>query len=299
MYIKTKNLIIALLIAVVLLLSVSLPVAAISLDEYFSLDFSSDFSTTEVTGDETFTVVITGEAVCTQDLPSPYKLASQARITGQVVAANEDTGETYTISDPYSLTIDPFPTHAGDTAGDSRTVSLQFPDEAESGTYEITGAVTQAKVKAAVWLTVTEYLPSSQYLGQVVYTSSGSSADDDDDNGGGSADDDPSQTASPVSSSLPVSASAASPAPVSGAENTSAGSTSTSAVSTLPASSPVSSQNAASSSLPAASSGDSKSNLPSGSAGSESSSPDWGFIAALVAVIVLCSVVIIIILRRR
>lgn len=192
--IRFKNLILALILALILLFPLNIPASALSLDEFFSISYSAQFSSTSVTENTPFTVTVTGTASCTKDLTAPYNWVTQARITGRIVGINQATGNKVTLNPSYILIITPFPTKAGQSSSDSQTLNLQFPAEAGPGTYRVEGELIEGKVEAVFWLTVTEYLPPTKVLGTVSYTAAGSPG-----GGGGGSIPSPSPTNAPTS----------------------------------------------------------------------------------------------------
>lgn len=157
----------ALILAVSLWLGSPSPTAAQSVEEYFRFDYDPVvFDKNEIHGAETFNMTISGRAVCTRDLPVSVK---EANITSRVVAEHKVTGARVILNSSYTITINPFPSKEGDITEISQVVPLQFPGEAESGDYNVTGEIIEAKVKIGFGVDVTEYLPQSQHMGTVKY----------------------------------------------------------------------------------------------------------------------------------
>jgi len=143
------------------------PVFALSLNDYFSYSYNVEFSETDIRGSEVFYATVEGTATCKEDLPLAV---SEARITGRIIAEHQDSGAKVTLNSSYSVTIDPFPSEAGETSQASTDVSLIFPGRNESGIYDIVAELIEAEVKVlGVWVDVTSYLPSSQVLGSITY----------------------------------------------------------------------------------------------------------------------------------
>ena len=152
---------IALVLAILLCLIGSPPAAAQIAEEYFQISYEPvSFSKTEIHGDEVFTATIQGRATCTKDLPMS---ASEARITGHVIAEHTVSGTTVTLNSSYTTTISPFPDKAGDTIDLSEVIYLQFPNQGESGDYDVIFKNDEAKIKVFLgWVPVTSYLPEDQ-----------------------------------------------------------------------------------------------------------------------------------------
>ncbi len=159
----------------------SKPAAALSVEDYFTFSYVVEFSKTRVEEGEAFQATVTVEATCTKDLPLS---ASEASITGRIIAEHQASGARVTLNPNYSANIKPLPSKKGDTAQVSKVIALQFPQGSQSGTYSVVGELIKAQVKVlSVWIEVTDYLPASQKvqtIGSVTYIS-----DNSDDGGGG------------------------------------------------------------------------------------------------------------------
>ncbi len=162
---------VALILALCLVPIGSSPVAAldtVSVGGYFEITYEPvEFSKTEINGNEIFYATVEAEATCTNDLPLPV---TEARITARVTAEHQVSGAKVTLKPSYTVTISPFPNKKGETSSESVVVSLQFPEESQSGTYSVVGESIEARVNTLIgWLTVTSYLPPSQVMGSVTY----------------------------------------------------------------------------------------------------------------------------------
>ncbi|MFC2038520.1 hypothetical protein ACFLUG_01975 [Chloroflexota bacterium] len=158
---------------IALCLVVALPGTALaqSLSEYFSLSYTTQLSSSRIEGSTTFTANISGTATCIKNFPIS---ASDASITGRIVAVNQDTDETVTLNPAYTLTIDPFPKDIGESTSTLVTVSLQFPASAPAGTYTIKAELVDAQVSVfGVGVSVSAFLPAEQEIGTVTFTLSG------------------------------------------------------------------------------------------------------------------------------
>ncbi len=162
------RLITALILALCLVPISSNPVVAQSPQDYFSFSYDVEFSKTEIEGSEVFYSTITVVATCTNDFPVS---ASEASITGRIIAEHQASGTEVTLNSSYTITIKPFPNQKGETTESSVVIPLQFPQGSQSGTYSVVGELIEAKVKAIFWLPVTAFLPSSQTVGSVTYVS--------------------------------------------------------------------------------------------------------------------------------
>ncbi len=172
------RLIIALILALCLVPISSNPVVALSVGDYFTYSYEVEFSKTEIEGSEVFYATVTATANCTNDFP-----ASEALITGRIIAEHQASGTEVTLNSSYTVTISPFPSQEGETTQSTVVVALQFPEGSQSGTYSVVGELIEAKVKVIIigWIDVTSYLPSSQIVGSVTYVSASAG------NGGGGA----------------------------------------------------------------------------------------------------------------
>ena len=160
------RLVIALILTLCLFPISSNPVFAQSPGDYFELDYDVEFSSTEIEGSEVFYATITADVTCTNDLPWS---ASEASITGRIIAEHQIDGSELTLNSSYTITIKPFPSDKGETAQSIVVVPLQFPQGGQYGTYSVVGELIEAKVKVLVWISVTAFLSSSQTMGSVTY----------------------------------------------------------------------------------------------------------------------------------
>lgn len=164
-------LIIALISAVSLSLINPASVAAQSMDEYFQISYDpASFSQNQINGNQVFYVTIHGKATCIKDLPLAV---SETSITSRIVARHIASGTVVILNPTYTVAINPFPSQRGDATEMTQTAPLQFPTQAQSGSYNVTGELVEAKIKVLlVWLDVTKYLPQSQPVGSLEYTAS-------------------------------------------------------------------------------------------------------------------------------
>lgn len=148
-----------------LMLAKPAPVHALSLGDYFSYSYTIQLSQTEVYQDEVFSATVSGQAVCTKNLPITPNAAS---ITSRITARHNTTGDEIVLNSGYTVELDSFPTKPGDSVQDTVIVPMSFPDNSQSGTYTVTGEIVTAKVRVLTfWLDVTRYLPQSQILGNI------------------------------------------------------------------------------------------------------------------------------------
>ncbi|MBA7641140.1 hypothetical protein ES703_48813 [subsurface metagenome] len=170
------RLLVALILALCLVPIGSSPVAAldtVSVGGYFEITYEPvEFSKTEINGSEIFYATVEAEAACTNDLPLTV---SEARIIGCVTATHQVSGAKVTLKLSYTVTISSFPNNEGETSSARRDISLQFPEESQSGTYTVVGELIKAEVNILIigWLTVTPLLPEFQPMGSVTYVAPG------------------------------------------------------------------------------------------------------------------------------
>ncbi|MEJ2740064.1 MAG: hypothetical protein P8105_09610, partial [Dehalococcoidia bacterium] len=151
---------IALILALSVTLADSKPAAALNAQDYFTFGYSIVLSKTEVEEGESFQVSATVQAVCTQDLPLTF---SEAVFTGRIIARNLEYGTTIILCPEYITTVKPFPSKQGDTAEDTQSITLQFPEGTEPGTYSIIAELIRVKAKfLVIWVDITNYLPASE-----------------------------------------------------------------------------------------------------------------------------------------
>lgn len=190
-------------LAVALLLALSLvpmdsrPAIALSIADYFSYSYTVQFSKSDIAGGEVFNATVEANATCTNSVPLA---PSEASFTGRIVAIHQASGARVTLNSSYTLPLSPFPARTGDSTQVSQVVPLQFPSGSQSGAYSVAGELIEAKVKVGIiWIPVTGYLPSSQALGSVTYTSGAVGAA-----GGGSIPAPPPVTVPPSTPTSPI-----------------------------------------------------------------------------------------------
>ena len=166
-----RHLSIALISALCLVTIGSSPVFALSLEDYFTLDYDIELDKTNIDGSESFYAIVDGSATCHQDLPLAV---TEGYVTSRIVAEHQDSSTVVTLNYSYTINIDPFPNQAGESTQASETVALHFPSASQAGTYDIEARLLEARVNTALFegLPVTVYLPSSQAIGTVTYTPS-------------------------------------------------------------------------------------------------------------------------------
>ncbi|MCK4579728.1 MAG: hypothetical protein KAU10_00150, partial [Dehalococcoidia bacterium] len=149
---------IALALVACQVLLIASPVAAIDLNpyDYFEFDYCISFSDTEVEAGEEFQLMATAQVKCIKDLPFG---ADVAEVIGDIIATHQETGETHTLKEAYSLTITDVPDWKGDTYELDESVSLMFPEGCEPGEYEVIGQLVQVTIDG--W-DVTGLVPESR-----------------------------------------------------------------------------------------------------------------------------------------
>ena len=166
------RLIIALILAPCLGLVGSNPVAALNLEDYFSLISTVELSKTQVTGNELFNAMVEATGSVTSDLPV---LPSEAEITSRIIATHQANGANVTLNSGYTVTIDPFPIKTGDARQVQLVVPLQFPQGRQSGTDSVVAELIGAIVTVlGIPLPITDFVPPSslpppQTVGSVTY----------------------------------------------------------------------------------------------------------------------------------
>lgn len=169
----TRCLLVSFLLAWLASLTVASPALGLSIYDYFTIEYATVFSDDQIEDDEVFYATVTGEATCKQDLPLPV---SSGYIRYRVIAEHLDSGERTVLEPDYRLDIEPFPNHAGESATESTDVALRFPSDCQPGSYEIMGELIESRAVVSTSTTtfsvpVSKYLPQSQEMGMVTYTS--------------------------------------------------------------------------------------------------------------------------------
>jgi len=172
-----RHLVIASVLAISLVSVSTSPAAAISLGEYFDISYNFVFSDTEIQGNEVFYCTVTGTATCIKDIKDlgfPYNLVNGVRFTFCVVGEPQAGGDPVTLNPSYTIPIDPLP-EVTETAPINEVIPLQFPEESESGVYDVRGELTTAEANTAFgrW-NVTDQIPPEYHTlamdGPVTYT---------------------------------------------------------------------------------------------------------------------------------
>lgn len=147
----------------------ALPVAALSVGDYFTYSYNFAFSKTNIAGSEVFVVTVTGNATCVNNLPMTV---SAADIVSKVIARNPQTGADVVLNSIYSISYDSaFPNHTGQTASVTVQVPLSFPAGSVSGSYNIIGVLSDAHILVSgISFSVKDFLPATQAMGSVTYT---------------------------------------------------------------------------------------------------------------------------------
>jgi hypothetical protein len=198
---------IMMLLAAALIIAFPEPASALNPSEYFTFEYTSRLSDTEVSGSKPFTLDVTVAAVCKKDLPVSI---SAARITGSVIAENRDTGDKLILYPSYTFNISDdagsFPTKAGQSYEVTQSLELIIPAGSESGSYNIAGEIIQGRIKYGIWVDVTKYLPGVQPFAVMTYTASSEPV-----NNPGDSSDNGNYQESPAPAQTPVSEPAGTP----------------------------------------------------------------------------------------
>ena len=147
------------------------PALALSVYDYFTIDYDTVFSDYVIEGSEVFYATVIGTATCKQDLPLPV---SSGYITSRIVAEHRGSGDRITLKSSFKLDIEPFPNKVGEIARESMVVPLRFPAGCRSGTYDIVGELIESRAVVTTSsitfsIPVSKYLPSSREMDSVTY----------------------------------------------------------------------------------------------------------------------------------
>ena len=187
----------AAVLAAWLALAPVVPAAAIDLNpnSYFTFGYDFTLSQSTVYLNQPFTMTVTAQATCFKDLPLDV---SQGYVTGKVIATHATSGATVVLNSAYTVSLTDFPKLAGESMTTSKSVTLTFPADSAAGTYQITGQLLDAQVKAILWFPVTQYLPTTQAIGTVTYVASAAPAAPVSGGGGGGGGSAPPATTTPT-----------------------------------------------------------------------------------------------------
>ena len=78
----------------------SSPAFAISLSDYFTIDYDIELSKTSIRGNETFYATIEGTATASQDLPLTV---TEGYVTSRIVAKHQESGDEYILNSSYTI----------------------------------------------------------------------------------------------------------------------------------------------------------------------------------------------------
>lgn len=164
---RTVMMRICMILAVLIIPFISFqPVSAVSVSDYFEISYQLHFNQTQVTLGKVFTANANGTALCKEPLPITV---SSATVTSCVIATSLTTGARVTLNPNYAITISPFPSQTGSITTITQDIPLTFPIGANYGTYSVTGELIEATLQATYPLSVTSFLPQSQYMGTISY----------------------------------------------------------------------------------------------------------------------------------
>ena len=147
------------------------PALALSVYDYFTIDYDTVFSDYVIEGSEVFYATLIGTATCKRHLPLPV---SSGYITSRIVAEHRGSGDRITLESSFKLNIEPFPNNVGEIAREIMVVPLRFPAGCRSGTYDIVGELIESRAVVTTSsitfsIPVSKYLPSSQEMDSVTY----------------------------------------------------------------------------------------------------------------------------------
>lgn len=147
-----------------------IPTAAQSIEEYFQISYGPvSFSKDEINGNEVFYATIGVEVTCIKDLPTSV---SKVRVTGRVIGKHKLSDRVTILNSDYTTTINPVPSIEGYTTKINKVVPLQFPDQTQSGDYDVIGEFIKVEIDIGVLrFSITEPLPQPQAMGSIKYIS--------------------------------------------------------------------------------------------------------------------------------
>ena len=134
-----------------------------------SLQFNSGqavFDTERVIGQDDFNITINGQITCTGILAKPV---TDITLVAEIIARKTSGYIEVSLNSTYTATLSSPLTVINDTAEFTLDLSLNFPEQAETGDYQVILRNKELKVNAGSWLDITAYLPREQTLGMVQY----------------------------------------------------------------------------------------------------------------------------------
>jgi hypothetical protein len=146
-----------------------LPETTVTIEEYVAISILQlTFDKNEVSGDEKFTVSLSGNFTCQKDIP--YTVDSLS-IIPKITARDSLTGNEVMLITSNNITSEYVPLKQGETVGFLQNLLLQFPEQAETGTYEIYLNAESVKVNiGGFWVDIKDLLKlQEQYIGTLNY----------------------------------------------------------------------------------------------------------------------------------
>jgi hypothetical protein len=137
--------------------------------EYVAIHYlPTTFDRYEVSGDETFTINLSGNFTCQKDIPYPV---NGLVIIPKITARNDSTGNEITLITSNNITSDSVPLKQGETVGFMQSILVQFPEQVAPGNYAIYLEAKNVKVNiGGLWVDIEDLLKlGKQYLGRLEY----------------------------------------------------------------------------------------------------------------------------------
>ena len=134
--------------------------------EWEDIDFIYAFDKEEITTGETFSITISGNITCNCDIPYPV---DSLCIIPRITARNPSAGEIQLIVS-NNITADSIPIKQGDKTSFTQILFVRFPDDAETGDYNVYLNADEIKVNIGLWVEIAELFQlQEQFLGIVRY----------------------------------------------------------------------------------------------------------------------------------
>jgi hypothetical protein len=131
-------------------------------NEYLDITLNStSFDKSEVNGSEVFFAQISGNITCLGDIPFDV---SGVSITPEVIARLTGGGPDITLVCSADITLNSVPVHTGETATFSQALPLSFPQDTDTGYYNISMRMKQASVNIGLWVDVSDYFDTESEL---------------------------------------------------------------------------------------------------------------------------------------
>ena len=138
------------------------PTSVATPEEYVAISFGpTSFDPSEVFGNETFNITITGNFTCLKDIP--YAV-SGLTIKPIFNASHTTEGGEITLISSGNITATSIPLKQGETVSFVQTIPAHFPDNVKDGYYNLFFNAEKIKVNIGLWVDIDEFFQLKKQL---------------------------------------------------------------------------------------------------------------------------------------